>query len=86
MRGGSSAGLDSARYYLEGLGMRQCLSRNGAGWILPRGSQRSQICQRDHKILWVPCDVGSNPLPAGRAVLATKVVIICRHPAATMAI
>jgi hypothetical protein len=43
------------------------------------------IRQRDGEILRVLRDVGSNALPADRSVLATKVVIICRHREATMA-
>ena len=43
------------------------------------------IGKRDGEILRVLRDVESNALPANRAVLATKVVVICRHREATMA-
>ena len=50
-----------------------------------QGEPAVAIRQRDGEILRVLRDMGSDPLPADRAVLAPKVVIICRHRESTMA-
>jgi hypothetical protein len=67
-------GVDQALPFLQWRGMNSA-----------QGKPAVAIRKRDGEILWVLRDVGSNPLPADRAVFATKVVIICRHGEATMA-
>lgn len=51
---------------------------------LPKSGSSSEnvtkIRQRDDQVLRVLRNVGSDALPAGPAILATKMVIICRHP------